>query len=417
MNNFSASVSIINKFCGNFKDLFSNKQFAVFRAFVYALIKEYKRVNLSSIASNLNMDYEKVQYFLSDSRWDYSRLNEKRINVLNSQRTTGFGKKGIVVIDDTGILKPYASNTDGVKYQHCPVLGKEAICNIAVASCFSVNNRHIPLDVKFYKTQDEFLLGKENPEFKSKLDLAKELIDDAQNKQIPFNYVVFDSWYSAGDVLNFIENKGLKFISEVRSDRRLFFRNPQAQKSYFMQEDEIVRLIKKYLWHKVRIFEHKGEQLCVYSFKSRLKKTHFPIKVFVVIGKLSYKDRRNVRIIISNDLNLSHKEAVTTYFERWAIERLFRELKDSLYFDHYQVRHSLKIMRYWMMVILAWSLLYWIRQNGYLYRTIASSLKDRSINECKQALLKLIIFTSYESLRKNEQLYDTKKRFKKKSAK
>lgn len=420
MSHFSASVSIINTFCNNFKELFSKKQFAVFKSFVYALMNEYKRANLSSIATTLDVDYEQLQYFFSDSQWDYQALNEKRINLLKSQRTTGFSKNGLLIIDDTGTLKPYAAKTEGVKYQHCPVVGNNAKCNISVGSCFAVNDRYIPLNNKFYKTQDEFLLGKEDPEFKSKLDLAKELIAEADEKQIPFRYVVFDSWYSAGDVLNFIEERGLKFISEIKSDRKAYFRNPEAEKSYFMKQDELVRLIRKHLWHKVRVFGHRDEQLCVYSFKSRLKKTHFPVKVFVVMGKLSCKDNRDVRIIISNDLGLSCKEAVTTYFERWAIERLFRELKDSFYFDHYQVRHKLKIMRYWMMVIVAWSLVYWIKQNGYLYRSISSSLKNCSINECKQVLLKLIIFSSYESLRKNGQFYANdfiKKRSKKKRKK
>lgn len=427
MRSFSASVSIINTFCNNFQELFSKKQFAVFKSFVYALINEYKRVNLSSIAKILDVDYEKLQYFFSDSQWDYQELNDKRINLLKAQRTTGFSKDGIVVIDDTGTLKPYAAKTDGVKYQHCPVLGEKAKCNISVGSCFAVHNRYIPLNNKFYKTQDEFLLGKEDPEFKSKLDLAIGLIDDACNKQIPFRYVVFDSWYSASDVLNFVENKGLKFITEIPSDRKFYFRNPESKKGYFMQRDELVALIRKHLWHKVRVFKHKDEQLCVYSFKSRLKRTHFPIQVFVALGKLSYKDNRDVRIIISNDLKLSSKRAVLTYLERWAIERLFRELKDSFYFDHYQVRHKPKIMpalsadrRYWMMVILAWSLVYWIKQNGYLYRSISSSLKNRSINECKQVLLKLIIFSSYEILRKNGQFYANdfiKKRVKKKRKK
>lgn len=110
---------------------------------------------------------------------------------------------------------------------------------------------------------------------------------------------------------------------------------------------------------------------------------------------------QEVRTIISNDLELSEKEAITAYLERWAIERISRELKDSFCFDHYQVRHSLKIMRYWSLVILAWTLIYWIRQNGYLYRSISTSLKGKSINECKQALLKLILFSSYQALRKN----------------
>ncbi|PIY82873.1 MAG: hypothetical protein COY78_04480, partial [Candidatus Omnitrophica bacterium CG_4_10_14_0_8_um_filter_44_12] len=45
----------------------------------------------------------------------------------------------------------------------------------------------------------------------------------------------------------------------------------------------------------------------------------------------------------------------------------------------------------------------WIRQNGYLYRSISSSLKGKSLNECKQALLKLILFSSYASLTENNQ--------------
>lgn len=401
MSHFSASVSIINTFCDNFKDLFSKKRFVVFQSFVYALMNEYRRLNLSSLAKTLTLDYDQLPYFFSDSAWDYQKLNERRIQLLKEQRTTGFSGNGILIVDDTGVLKPYAQHTEGVKFPHCPVLGTEALCNVGVGSCVSIGQRYIPVNLKFYKTQDEFILGKDDPEFKSKLNLAKELIDDACNKQIPFRYIVFDSWYAASDVLAFIHEKKLQFISEVKSDRKIYFRNPQTEKSYFMKEDELVTLIRKHYWHKVRIFKYGDEQLYVYSFKSRLKKTHFPILVFVVMGKLSSKDNRDVRIIITNDLSLSYKEAVRTYFERWAIERLFRELKDSFYFDHYQVRHQNKIMRYWMMVILAWTLIYWIRQNGYLYRSISSSLKGRSINECKQTLLKLIIFSSYEYLRKN----------------
>jgi len=401
MSRFDTSVSIINKFCEYFKGSFSKKQSVAFKAILYALVNEYKRVNISSLANTLQLDYEKLQYFLSDSKWNYETLNSKRIELLKNQRTTGFGQDGLLIIDDTGVLKPYAQDTEGVAYQHCPVLGTEALCNVAVASCYSINNRYMPLEVKFYKTESEFIMGKNDPDFKSKLELAKELVDNALHKEIPFRYVVFDSWYSASDVLNFIHEKNLGFITEVKSDRRMFFKNPLTKKSYFTNQDEIVTLIKKHLWHKVRVIKHNGQDLAVYSFPSRLKSTDFAVKVFVVFGNLNAEDNRDIRIIVTNDLSLGRKEAVLTYLERWAIERLFREMKDSFYFDHYQVRHKVKIMRYWMMVILAWTLVYWIRQNGYLYRSIAFSLKGKSINECKQALLKLILFSSYQALRKN----------------
>lgn len=403
MNTFNASVGIINKFCDHFKKTFSKKQFQAFQSIVYGLVFEYKRANISAMTKALDIDYQKLQYFLSEADWNYDELNAQRIQVLKNQRTTGFAKHGLLIIDDTGVLKPYASKTEGARFQHCPLLGTEAICNIGVASAFSVNGRYIPLDVKFYKTESEFAGGKEDPEFRSKLDFAKELIQDACDKDIPFDYVLFDSWYGAGDVLSFLHGKNLKFISEIKSDRKVCFKNPQTQKAYFMQQDELVKLIRKNLWAKTRVIKHRGELLSVYAFESRLKKTHFPVKVFVVLGGLSGKDDRDVRVLITNDLMLSHRKAVLTYLERWAIERLFRELKDSLCFDQYQLRHKLKIMRYWMIVLLVWSLIYWIRQNGYLYRSISSSLKDRSLNECKQALLKLILFSSHASLTKNNQ--------------
>lgn len=402
MNTFNASVSIVNTFCDNFKKTFSKKQFQAFQAIVYGLILEYKRANISAITKALNLDYQKLQYFLSESDWDYDELNTKRIKILQNQRTTGFGKNGLLIIDDTGVLKPYASKTEGACYQHCPVLKTEAVCNIGVASCFSVHGRYVPLGLKFYKTESEFKYGKEDPEFRSKLDFAKELIQEACDKDIPFDYILFDSWYSASDVLTFIHDKNLKFISEIKSDRKFYFKNPEHNKGYFMHQDELVRLVKKHFWHKVRVIKHHGQFLNVYAFETRLKKTHFPVKAFLVMGGLSEKDNRDVRIIATNDLTVSHRKAVLTYLERWAIERLFRELKDSLCFDHYQLRHKLKIMRYWMLVFLVWSLIYWIRQNGYLYRTISSSLKGKSLNECKQALLKLILFSCYASLTKNK---------------
>jgi SRSO17 transposase len=401
MSHFDANVSIINTFCDNFKKTFSKKQFPIFRSFVYGLIGEYKRVNLNAISKTLNVDYGRLQYFLSDSDWDYDELNTKRILVLNKQRTTGFNNNGLLLIDDTGVLKPYAAKTEGARFQHCPVLGGEAVCNIGVASALNMHGRYIPLDVKFYKTESEFTLGKDDPAFKSKLDFAKELIQEACDKDVPFAYCVFDSWYGASDVLTFIHEKNLKFLTEIKSDRKFYFKNPESQKGYFMQQDELVTLVRKHFWHKVRVFKHRGRMLSVYAFETRLKKTHFPVKVFLVLGSLSGEDSRDVRLIISNDLKLPWKDAVVTYMERWAIERLFRELKDSLGFDQYQVRHKLTIMRYWMLVLLVWSLIYWIRQNGYLYRSISSSLKGKSINECKQVLLKLVVFSCYTSLTKN----------------
>jgi hypothetical protein len=57
MNYFNTHVSIIDKFTRNFKGQFSKTQLVAFTALLYALINEYKRVNISSLANALGADY------------------------------------------------------------------------------------------------------------------------------------------------------------------------------------------------------------------------------------------------------------------------------------------------------------------------------------------------------------------------
>lgn len=402
MSLFDTAVSIINRYCDYFKDLFSNKQFACFKLFVYAMLKDYKRLNLSSLAKELPLDYQQLQYFFSESKWSQELLNTKRLNLLKRQRTTGFSKKGILVIDDTGSIKLHAKNTEGVSYQYCPVIKNETYCNVAVGSCFVQGTRHIPLELKFYKPEDEFLLGKDDPDFKSKLDFAKELIEDARAKDIPFEFVAFDSWYTSNDFLDYLQESKLKFVSEIRSNRYVLFRHPVTKAKVWMQLDELVKLIKRYLPHKMKGLPYNERLLFCYCFDTYLKDCDVPIQACLVIGKWSDEDSKDAHLLISNE-PLSYKKVVFLYMQRWEIEQLFRELKDTFYFDHYQVRHKEKIMRYWQMCILVWSLIYWIKQNGYLYRTINASLS--SFGDYKQALLKLILFSSYACLSKNNLLY------------
>lgn len=193
MGILNVQFNLIDKFLSNFQAPFSKKQFNIFRLFILALFKDYKRNSLEQIATNFKINYQKFQYFFSDSPWNYESLNLKRLNLLKRQRTTHFNKDGLLVIDDTGVLKPYAQNTQGVKFQYCPSLKTEALCNVAVASCFVQGQKHIPLNLKFYQPEEEFDFGKEDVNFKSKLTLAQELVQDALQKNIPFSYVVFDS--------------------------------------------------------------------------------------------------------------------------------------------------------------------------------------------------------------------------------
>ena len=85
-----------------------------------------------------------------------------------------------------------------------------------------------------------------------------------------------------------------------------------------------------------------------------------------------------------------------------ALSIVSKELKDTFYFDHYQVRHIDKIERYWNLCLIAWTLTYWIKQNAYLSKILEA--KPVTFNEFKQAINSLLEFSATSELSKNETL-------------
>lgn len=408
MGIFKADISIVNKFLENFKEHFSKKQFAVFCLSVYSLFMEYKRNCISSMAETVTADYQAFQYFFSESEWNLDALNNERLDIIRNQRTTASTPDGVLIIDDTSVPKPYAEKTEGAQYQHCPSLKREEVCNVAVASAFSSQTKYFPVNLKFYSPAKEFRFGKEDAAFKSKLELARELIEDAMAKHIRFNHICLDSWYTATDLIEWMDAKGLQFIADTKPDRLVSFYHPVQRRHCFIKQDELVKLIRSYYPHKLKpvtISHPNGymRKFSSYSFKSRLKDCSVKVKVIVLFGKFTDEDSRSVHLLITNDLTSYTPTIASQYTLRWSIERIFKELKDVFCFDQYQVRHKKQIQRYWMLCFITWSLVYWIKQNGYLSKTLSHDL--HSFNDYKKALRSLLIIGSGTAVSKNSDAF------------
>ncbi|MDZ4205873.1 MAG: IS701 family transposase [Patescibacteria group bacterium] len=393
---------------GNFRPIFSPKQFLVFRLAIYTLFKDYKRNSLWSMAKTANCDYQRFQYFFSESTWSIDSINDQRIRLIQNQKTLSSTPDGALVIDDTSVPKPYARHTQGARYQYCGALKREEVCNVAVFSAFSSKSKAFPINFKFYRPESEFpTLGKHDPDFKSKLQFAEDLIEDAISKNISFKTVLFDSWYSSANFIQFIHDKKLHFITEVKSDRRLFIVHPITKKETWVRADELVKLIQSHLKTRLKFLHFKDAQghdrsYLSYTLQAKVKDCSVPLKVLVLPSGYSTDDDKPFHVLITNDLTLSPKEILHSYCLRWGIERIFQELKDTFSFDHYQVRHKEKITRYWTLCLLAWTLTYWIKQNAYLSKVL--STRPSSFNEYKAALNAILLAHSTCTLSKNPAL-------------
>ena len=375
------------------------------------MFKQYRRLSLYSMAQSTPISYQRFQYFTSDSNWSIDKLNDQRLALLHRQRTTASSADGCLVIDDTASPKPYSKHTEGARYQYCAPLKREEVCNVTVASAFCSVTKSFPINLKFYKPEQEFSLGKDDPRFKSKLELAEELIEDALNKNIKFKYLLLDAWYgNCSDLIEFIaEIKELLFISELKDNRKVQFYNPLERKHTFLQVNELVKLIKRIYSTRLKplkIKDSKGKSHTVwtYSFKGKLFDCCVPVKIVVMFGKWNKNDSQSVHVFVTNATSLSCKSVISTYRLRWGIERIFQELKDVFCFDQYQLRFKPQIEKFWFLCIAAWSLVYFLKQNNYLRNILKNNVPLDSFCDYKRAINSLLVFDSYSFLSKNKSI-------------
>jgi len=403
MGIFRVNCSLVNKFLGRFSGLFSRRQFLYFSLYVCLLFKDMKRANMEVMARIASCDYENLQYFFSDSKWDHNKLNDERIALIERQRTTGSTSDGVLAIDDSSCPKIYAKNTEGAKYQHCGALGREAVCNVFVSSAFVSSSKSFPINFKFYKREEEFD-EETRHKFRSKIQFAKELVDDAIAKEIRFSAVVFDSWYAhSSQLLESLNSRELTLVGEVKANRNILVYHPVKRKSCFMQQDELVTLVKKYYWHKIKPIriktaEGKTKSIKTYFFKGKLKDCNVSLKFVILFGPYGKKDQKKVHILITNKSRLSAQKIVDLYRLRWGIENCYRELKDFFMMDQYQVRKRRRIERHWALCHVAWTMAYWIKQNGYLHKIVSYSAEN--LNQVRLAINDIIDFQQAISVAK-----------------
>lgn len=400
MSHCTKPIRFIDQFLSHFQPLFSDTQMNIFRQMIYAMFFDYKRLNLSAIAKRTHLDYQRIQYFFSESAWNIERLNDVRLKILQHQHTTRSTANGVMAIDDTAVPKPHAEKTEGAQFQYCGTLGRQENCNVAVASCFVSNAKHFPVNFKPCIPIE----GAAPKTFKSKIDLAKDLILDAIDKQIAFSFILFDAWYTSSELIEFIASKALSLIAELKINRSIRFTHPQTKQWLNLRAEVIIPLIKEFYPHKlksVNIPQSNGKikSVLTYAFKSTLKDCSTPLNIIFVFDKWPDTDDKDVHVLITNNLTMSTKSVILTYLLRWGIEESFRELKDDFCFDQYQVRHQEQIQRHWIMSFLAWSLTYWIKQNACLSKILHDS--PDSISQCKESVAALIIIDSALLLSKN----------------
>jgi SRSO17 transposase len=204
------------------------------RRFVEGLLHRGERRNAENIAEAIDgAPVRSLQAFITTGRWaDHDVLAEMRRCVLNVLAD----EDAICNCDETGFPKK-GNKSVGVKRQYSGTLGRTDNCQVAVFANYSSANGHTFMDRRLFLPEEWADDQDRRSEagvpagviFRTKPELALEMVANAIGEHTPFRWVGGDSIY--GNSPGFVQglrDLGKCYVLDVSSDNHVWIEEPQV---------------------------------------------------------------------------------------------------------------------------------------------------------------------------------------------
>jgi SRSO17 transposase len=333
--------------------------------------KTVSGINDSFVGHN---DQSALNHWLTDSDWNEEELDKARKElILEELRAKRIGH-GLLVIDDT-LSHKSGKHIEGVNIHYDHAEGKYALGHQLVTSHLVAGWLSIPIDFELYR-RDE---GQED--FRSKQELARALIGRAVGEGFSFECVLLDSWYFNAENASYIEGLGKDWVAGCKSNRLVLMPDGWVSISSYLQG------VKKGEFQEVVIQTAEGEKRFWAYAKNVTMKGRQRVRLLA-----SYDDEKmegEPKIIVTNVLSWDAKTILKTYLKRWRIDSFYREAKQDLGLEDYEVRKMRGVRRHWLMVFLAHTLLQLSPKSGRSIGSVEVSLKTVG-SRCRHAALEVL---------------------------
>src|SRR3954471_13282642 len=172
---------------------------------------------------------QRLQFFLSESRWDAEKVNARRLELLLADPATAPHGGGVLVIDDSGDRKD-GTKTAHVGHQWLGRYGKTARGIVTVPTRWADERRYYPLHAVPYTPARHFPKGKTDPGFRTKLQIGVELAVAAREAGVVFRAVAADCAYGDQDGFRAdLRTAGLPFVMALKPRRGVWAYGDQAR--------------------------------------------------------------------------------------------------------------------------------------------------------------------------------------------
>lgn len=279
----------------------------------------------------------KIQQFINRGRWDANQLRDVLRGYVNEKFRD---ETAVLVVDETGFLKQ-GKMSAGVQRQYSGTAGRIENCQVGVFMNYAVNDRFCCIDRRLYIprqwTDDRGRCRKagipERYQFRTKTQMALDMIKDVYESGLPFEWVAGDSVYGADNrIQKYLEEKDKKYIFAVSGGKYVWI----GCRQYPVKK--IKQLLDGDKWVKISTGPGtKGEKVFEWQYVEVNCNVKRHKKYLIFRRGISEKPEIQ-GYIAYGDNETKIEEFVRTAGIRWTIEMNFAEMKGETGLDQYEVR-------------------------------------------------------------------------------
>lgn len=351
--------------------------------YMSGLLRVKTERNYTGIANEQKITPQNMQHFMSNSPWSSTAVYQQVQNELKDKKEITDG--GVIILDESPNEKA-GTNSAGAAKQYNGRMGKIEISQVGVFLCYA--NMNLPqgfwtwINGKLYLPKSWFEQNEENEKrrnklkipadliFKTKIELAWDMIENAIENYLPFETIHFDSLYGRSEWLR----------KKTRDFNKIYMAEVPANTKVFLEKLELtVPTTGKNKNSSVRIKKSK-----IHNNSFRVDKLHEKLEWETILVRITergeLKDKfgfRRVWTVEQNEIvphwlvvrkengnkfsyalcnapeDTSKQKLAWWKCQRYFIERANQDAKSELGWDEFQAQKYQSFNHHLALVVLA----------------------------------------------------------------
>jgi SRSO17 transposase len=330
------TVAFIDEYCTQYRALFHNvRHFEHFTALHLGLLAETRHKSLPQVGKTVHADPQALHHLLAKADWSVEDVRAKRLDLLRQALgDTPF----ILCIDETGDRKK-GHTTDYVATQYIGNLHTLANGVVSVNAYGLLGTTTFPLLFRVFKPETRLKAG---DSYKTKPQLASEILEDLLARGFRFSVVLADSLYGeSGEFIGTLHRHHLEYVVAIRSNHGVWLAPGQR--------------VRQTRWRPFeRVFSDGSTE------QRFLRETIFgqrqAVRYYQVTTDPATLPPETTWDLMTNQPGKIEQTVGNTFGLRTWVEYGFKHAKDDLGWADYRVTDYASIERWWELVMSAYTL-------------------------------------------------------------